>query len=172
MPVQLSVEVTSAFEQRNLESALWELHIIAHHSAQRNLTSSSHPYQYFPPSHHDTKWFALMYEPIKPPHTLCSLRDPPSPSTLRCPGASTTQRSSQHSTDGSTSRTQYRASVAPCGNRTTTFFDRVSTGAQRRRWPGRTPLRWGATEGPPAAAGRELVTGVSHRELNTRYKVR
>lgn len=26
-----------------------------------------------------------MYEPIKPPHTLCSLRDPPSPSTLRAP---------------------------------------------------------------------------------------
>lgn len=51
----------------------------------RTSTSSSPSCQFPPPAHHDTKWTVLMYEPIKSTHTLCSLRDPPPPSTLRPP---------------------------------------------------------------------------------------
>lgn len=76
------MEITSGFAGTR-ERGFWKSHVIDHHSAHSDLTSSSPSCHNLPLARYDPKWIALMYKPMNLTHPLCESRDPPSPSYLR-----------------------------------------------------------------------------------------
>ena len=113
-----------------------------------------------------------MDKPIEPTHTLGSLPNPPSPSTLCAPELQAREDLLSTAPTAALSRLSANSRILFTALGGQLPLIGYPQGAQRRRWPGRTPLPWGATEELPAAAGTEAVTEVSHKGRSTRYKVR